>query len=221
MDPFFKRIIILVLVILLGVAAFVIGLKTSSENGVGTGKEYSSPTGPAVMNNSQDLYNLLADDAQFTHFRDDLAYFGRVTVGSYRDGDVLDVVFKLTKVEPRDGVVFFEGEFSEESGKISGQITALNYGKIQTKIINNATGTEIDSMLPSNSKRNLFIGSLPLDKDDYSINYSPSSDSFLVTLYETDSTLNDAAEKDIMSGLGVDNIDGVEIEYILPSQFGN
>lgn len=221
MDPFLKRILALILVIVLGITVLIVGLLSNSEKDLGSGQEYSSPTGPAIMNDSEELYRILDDDAQFTNLREDLAYFGRTTIGSYREGKVLDVVFKVSKVESRGDDVFFEGAFSEEKSKISGQITPLNYGKIMTSITNTTTGTEIDSTLPSNSARSLFIGSLPLDKDDYSINYSLSSDSFLVTLYETDSSLSDAAEKDIMTGLGVDNMNNTKVEYILPTQFGN
>ena len=220
MDPYYKKISIIVLTIFAGILVFIFGTVNNPDKQIGKSAEYSPPSGPAIMNNSEELYKILNDNYQFTNIREDLGVFARTTIDKYGNDGSLDVVFEVKIVESVDGVIHIKGQFLGQKQTISMQVKPLSFGQIDNSIRNESTDTSIDKVLPSNSSYNKFVGSLPLDKDDYSITYDVGDDSFVVNLYERDPSLNTPAGADISSGLGLKSLESVKVKYVLPSIYG-
>jgi hypothetical protein len=217
MDINLKRFLILAGLVVCSIFLAYLGYLRNSDRGVGTSVEFSQPAGPAIMNNSEVLYNNINSDARFTKLRDDIAYFGRSTINTYRTGEVIDIVFVVTASKVENDVITFEGYYEENKDNIIASVTIKNFDQIYTTLTNSVNDANIDSELPSNTTFNQFVGSLPITKDYYNITYDPATGSIIVTLYTRDTKLADAADTDIINALGVTSLDAIAVEYIFPA----
>ena len=182
MDPFFKKIFIILGLIILGAVLFVIGSQSNDSRGVGTGNEYTPLDGPAIMNDSEDLYRTLNDDQRFTTLREDLAFFGRNTIDTYNSGETVDIIFEVvSEIVISESAIVFEGKFRESDDLIKVTLNDNNTSTYRTEIINLKNNSNINSQLPSNNPYNVFISSLPYITEDYKIEYNSSTDSYVVT----------------------------------------
>lgn len=105
--------------------------------------------------------------------KNDLAYYARKTLPNYGYEKQPGVVFTLTTDPIVNGMnVSFKGKFKGVKDNISVSYEKLNNERIKTSVKNDKTGKSIDSELPSNSARNIFISSLPINTTQYSIVYN-------------------------------------------------
>jgi len=212
------RIYILAAIVVGVLTLFIIGLIQSNDRGVGTGDEYSPPNGPAIMNNSEEVYRLV-DDTQFSQLRTDLAYFARDTMETYKSGKTVDVIFVVGKsITKNNQNISFEGKFKESKDTISVSITREGKSRIKSTILNKKSRVSIDNKLPSNSKRNQYIATLPIDNDDYAIEYDTASDSFVITIYTISDTVNPTAR--LMESLGLKNLEEEKVNIIATGSYG-
>jgi hypothetical protein len=197
---------------------YLVGLAFQSDKDVGKGTEYTPPDSPAILSESEHLYEQLGSDYRFSALRVDLAYFARATIAEYRTGSVNEIVFKVIgNIEKSDNTLSFNGEFSAGNTPVNIVIGLKNYDRMLVSITNKNNQTNIDSELPSNSKLNKFISTLPIDKNGYHIGYSSSDESFEVNLYISDSGLIAEAQQVIKEGLGLETLDSIKVGYTYPT----
>ncbi|MBA3758708.1 hypothetical protein H0X10_03700 [Candidatus Saccharibacteria bacterium] len=217
------KIYVLLAIIAATIGLFIFGTLKNSDRGVGTGKEYKPPDGPAIMNDSEDLYRFIGNDAQFTFIRADVAAFARLSFDPYKSGEIVAVIFNVKNTASIDSdKITFGGKYSESKDDIEVTITKLPNNRLKTSITNKKTGLTIDSQLPSNSKRNQFIGMLPLKQTGYSVSYLATKDAFYVTLAGSDINreLNEAKAV-IINGLGIQNLSEEGVSFVTWGANGN
>lgn len=187
----------------------IVGLLNGGDKGVGVGKEYEDPLGPAVIVNSQELFKELDSEHQFNSIRNDLTYFANKHIDKYKNGDT-EINFIISDLNKKDDFIFIEGKYSKSKNKILLKIKELNFGKVSITIEDSKSRTKETSNLPSNSIRNQYIGSLPYKSSDgYTISYTESDDSFYISINEGYDTamISKVALSQIISQLDVDSLD--------------
>jgi hypothetical protein len=210
------RIYLLAAIIAATIVLFIIGTIRNSDNRVGTGVEYTPSDGPAIMNESEDLYRLINNDSQFNYLKEDLAYFGRATIDDYTSGKEPGVIFVVDKNARKNGEqITFEGKFEKSKDTIVVTITKLHNGRIKSSVVNKKTNKNLDAELPSNSKRNQYVGSLPLAKDGFTVGFLEKSDEFFITLDGVSvSTEQSAAISELTTVLGIQDLSNENVTFV-------
>jgi|GEM_PF-1154223 len=215
----------LLIVVCLGVLSlFLFGLYFNSDRNVGVGEEFSDQNGPALLKSSEKLYEAIDNQGQFEAVTSDLAYFARTTLEKYKDNSkVKDVVFEVSDKLTKEGsVISFEGRFAESKDLIRIKLEKKNFERIKVSITNEKTKNNIDPQLPSNSKENQYIGTLPIKRDTYTITYFVASKSFFVSLKSNNiDTEQIAAMDEIKSSLGLEDLSTIELSFAGWSVDGN
>jgi len=215
----FSKDTTILIVVLSTLVVFLVGAIFFNRDPIGTGTEYFPSEGPALLNNSQELYASLDGDRYFTALREDLGVFARTTIKQYNDGTLPNIVFAVSSpVQNEDGVYSFDGSFDANKEKVSITVKPLKYGRIQSSITG-IKGTNIDANLPSNSQRNKYISSLAFDNVDYSIDYNPTSDKFSISLYVGDFKNREEAVDSLTSSVGYP-IKSDEYYVVIPTSVG-
>jgi hypothetical protein len=111
------------------------------------------------------------------------------------------------------------GRYGATKNRIEVTVRLLKNNRISLQITDTKTDRNIDDSLASNTQRNQFIGTLPIEKPNYVIEYVNSSDSFSVNVF--DGSEYDAAVAELKNGIGVDSIDPVEDDEIFIYGSGN
>lgn len=197
-------------------------IRNNESKNLGKGLEYSETTGSALFKGGEDLYTIIGSDKVFTALKNDIAVFGRNTIDEYFTGSLKDIVFIVDKksVKKNDQTISFSGAFKAQNRQTSVTIELKKNNKFYLSI----TGPDeenIDSTLPSNSRRNQFIGSLPIEKSGFIIDHVSSLDSFTLTItsgLDSDASL---AVEELKSGLGVETLIGEPYSIITPPGTGD
>lgn len=213
-----RRFLVLSGLAIVTLILFIVGTSMSSDRGIGTGKEYSPPNGPATMAASEELYRKLSNNIRFTALREDLAFFGRTTIADYRSGKFAEVVFAISsEISQNNNTLTFSGKFEKSKDKITVVIDPLKFERMKVSITNNKTKVNIDNELPSNSKENQFIASLPIDGDGYRIGYISEEKSYEINILRRESALVEIANKKLVESLGIGDIQQIPVQYTYPT----
>lgn len=219
MNSYQKKLLLIGILLVIGIVALILGILRNNEP-VGTSIEYFEPDGPAIMNNSEELYRALNNDIQFNTLRESLGIYARKTIDIYKDGTVGPIVYVVESFSDTEETVSFTGAFTEYEQEITVSVVPKNYNKLFIDI-RDENNTSINAELPANNKLNQFIADLPINHSDYSIEYIPSEDKIAINIYERDPTLYDVAENEIKQKLNLTDVSELEIEYVFPSIVGN
>src|SRR5690606_4381583 len=114
--------------------------------------------------NGDRLFEVMANLEQYQAFTEDLFVFATKNYEEY--GDLSDklVGFEIGEDLAKEGdVVKFSGRYGSVRNEIDIRIKLLNHGRINSSITDTKTSRNMDSELSSNTKRNQFIGSLPIE----------------------------------------------------------
>lgn len=179
--------------------------------------KYASIVGP-----TKTLLENIGGVVQFDMISLDLHYFGRVNYDKYKKGDSLIVGFSLDgSITKTESTVTFEGSYGASKNKINVSIELLANKRLKTSITDSKTGRNVDAQLPSNSKFNQFIAKLPVNQDQYSIEYSPSKDNVVVVLGEREPSIYQKALDYIKSQVDDGSLEQKKITALFPpSTFG-
>ena len=96
-------------------------------------------------------------------------------------------------------------------------MTTLNYDRISTSITDTKTSLNIDDQLPSNTKLNKFIGSLPKTEKNYSIAYSEFDQKITIKLAGQSETFKKEALDVVRSALDDSFVTDNNISIFYPS----
>lgn len=213
-------LVVMAVVLVVLVAMFVnrgSGIDVAPEEGSST--DYSAQ---ARIVGGEELIKQLGGVGQYDSLGADLLVFGRKSFSEYRDHPTKVVGFELTSknITKKDNKVEFEGRYGANKHKIAVVVTPLKNGRIHASITDKKTNTNIDAQLPSNTARDQFIGTLPVQKDVYSVSYVPATDSFLITLFEDGPANQAAAEKFLVTALTTNDLSQEKYQIVIPASAG-
>lgn len=165
---------------------FLFGLfNRPNDKGVGVGKEFSPSDGPALIASGEKLFEYSENATIYNTIAQNIAFFARNTIAQYFDGSLKDVAFKITSINKEGKKIRLQGDLTDTKEKLSILVDLLNNERVYLQI-SSSSGASIDTLLPANSKRNQFIGSLPFKNDVFAVSYIKSTDGFMVTLFGAD-----------------------------------
>jgi len=176
-----------------------------------------------IVDDSDSIVNLLGGVVQYNLLSEDIFYFGKVTYESYRKNISKTVGFRIDgNIQKKDSNITFTGNYGASKNKISVSITVLANKRIKTSIYDTKLNKNIDSELPSNSKFNQFISTLPISRDSYTIEYSKSEDKVVISLTDRDPSILPIAEKYIESQIDDGSLNSDKIINLFPpNSYGN
>jgi hypothetical protein len=196
-----KQLIVVSVGVLIFLLFVILSISVSQDRdrNVGTGPEYSDPSGPALLSNATQLYEDLADPAHYRAIAEDIGFFAQTNFIPLENNDSFVYNVKNYTIEGQE--LQMSGLINDRKEDFIVTVELLNFGKIKSTI--SAEGwVSVDDKLPSASKENWFIGSLPIENADFTIDYFTDSEQFVIQSFTTDETVVDRATKVIEDGLG-------------------
>jgi hypothetical protein len=173
----------------------------------------------AKIVDGEELFDLIGGPDAYDYFSKDLQLFAKTAYPEYKDEPTKIIGFKINSVLKKEGdTIIFDGRFGSVENRIDARIQLLKNNRIKTSLTDVKTKLNIDSELPSNNKRDQFIGGLPLITGAFEIEYLGSSDSFLLTIY--DGVSKPAAEKALTDGLGISDLSAESYNTFIPTSAG-
>lgn len=160
--------------------------------------DQASPTSGAFMVYKDAPYLPFGSTVSNNMLRDDLAYYARSTYpDEYNPNRQPSVVFNLADTPKKsEKSLEFSGGYEKVKAKFDVKVELLSNGRIKTSIVDTKTNRNINSELPSNSKQNQFIASLPITTGSYRLSFSGSGDKDKITI-----RLNDQSEQSRVEAL--------------------
>lgn len=166
--------------------------------------------------NEQNLLFDLDGTKRFDNLSRDLMIFGRTIYPKYSKPSSPINVRLLSKINTSDTSISFSAIYEEARKDVKVTIVVLPNNRMKLDIVDSSTKKSINDKLSSNSKRNVYISTLPIKGGNYSIGYDDSSDHITVNLYERSKALQDEVTKIITDSMGSDAIKTELIQYTLP-----
>lgn len=160
-------------------------------------------------------------------FRADIAYFARQTMKIYdpnkNPGVVLNISSINQNIDPETGTdsgkgIDIIGTFEKaKKEEIHINIKKLANDRVDVSIINAKSSSNINDKLPSKSKENKFIETLPVASKNYRIDYVTYDGSVLVTIGEKNPAYIEEANQAMRDGLKSENLGSLVIGYSYPT----
>lgn len=216
-----RKVIILVLALAVLVVVALLASQSRTDNGIdakpeGVDTDFSSH---ANIVDGEELLEQLGSLDSFDLLARDLHHFAQATYYTYKSDPNRVVGFRITSpVEVQAEKLLLHGHFGSSRNEIAVIIKKLNNNRIVTSITDTETGFNADETLPSNSKLNRFLGSLPITNDQYSINFVSSLE-LEIAIYSNDPEIYDAAYKVVEDSVGKEEADKINLTVSLPSLF--
>lgn len=191
-----------ILVAILFVVLAIYGSRPESIDKLGEDSTIDKYSQAQIVNGEELLQQLKSVDA-YEDLSRDLFVFAQSEYTEYNKIPGKVVGFKvISSVTRNEKAVSFEGEYGSVKHKIAVSIELLNYSKMKVSITDKKTNSSVNDKLPSNSRLNLFIGSLPYRSDDFAIEYNQSTDSYTIRALSDAADLRAKATSYILSGTG-------------------
>ncbi len=215
-----KRLIIFALVALIVITFLAIlgrreKIDTPPEEG--TAADYTTQ---ARVIGGEELFVELEGDARYDSFIEDLFVFGEKNYEEYKNSDKV-IGFKLDDKPKREGEeLVFTGKYGSSGNTISIRLQKLPNSRLKTQITDTKSGVNIDAELPSNSPRNQYIATLPVQSATYAISYHLAQDSFIIDLYDGSTASRTAAEAALAAGLKQPDLSKETVRIVKPTSGG-
>lgn len=179
--------------------------------------KYSSQV---IFTNGEELLKQTENLEAHEALASDLFLFAKKIYPAYQKNGV-SIGFKLKENPVKtDSTIKFEGRFGAVKNSIRVEVTLLKNKKIKLSVTDTKTNKNIDSELPSNSAANQFIGTLPIEKATYKIDYIAATENFLITSYDGNPSTKQAAEQLLMTSLKLTSLEKVSYEYYVVRSAG-
>jgi hypothetical protein len=167
-------------------------------------------TSQALIVNGEELLDSLGSAAALENYSKDLYSFGITAYEPYRNNETDLVGFEVLKVENAEDEILVTGKYGSSNNEIYSTIKPLKHNRLNVSITDTKTELNIDDVLPSNTKLNSFIGTLPVRGTNYEIDYFSDSDAFFINVFNTPNG-NNEAETVIKNAIGEEKFNEVEI----------
>ena len=195
-----SKVICLVIAILLGLAII---LASSLGRDRLLVDEAQSP-GFTYISNGEDLEAVLSESVQYLALSQDLDVFADKGLGAGPTTEDHTNVFTIKSgVSEKDEVISFKGGYENPGVVVLVTIKQLKNNRLSVSITGAKDNTNIDSQLPSNSKKNKFIATLPIVNQDYGIYYYSDTDKISIEVFgEYTAEKRDAALNELRINIG-------------------
>lgn len=164
----------------------------------------------------EEVLNKLGNYIAYDKLREDLHYFAKDHYEVYKTNANKVVGFKVNSksVKQNDNKLEFKGNYGSVTQDINVSIEILNNNNIKVSITDSKDKYNIDDKLPSNSKVEQFIGSLPYISTEFSVSYSKKEYKIIVKL--TSIIYKDSAIKYLKSKLDENDINDSKVNILYP-----
>jgi hypothetical protein len=208
-------------ILLIGIGLYSLGnnkLDIDKYPEEGTSTDYSQ-----LVNIYEDaeLYVGLGGTIRHEQVARDLHYFAKNSYEAYRNRNGVIGFLIESEIKKDNTTVSFSGRFGAVSNKIVIEVVMKPNYRNSTSITDKKTGKQIDSRLPSNSKRNQLISKLPIKDKKYLIEYEPSNDMFVINIFDGGSNELSLATKRLSNELGVSNLEKEKYQFIRSGGLGS
>lgn len=194
----------------------VLIVANNRRNTAETTGDQASPTSAAFLVYNDDTFLPTTNNFSNSLIRADLAYLARTNFDIYNPEKNPAVIFRVSKFSPIDnGKLSFSGSYEKQKGDITVEVTLQANDRVVVKILSDDSKVS-ETRLPSASNRNVYIAKLPLETSKYSVSYSSSSDSFVITVFSVDEAVITEAKNDIKKEL-VDDYRETDIGVYYPA----
>lgn len=176
------------------------------------------PSGaPATLLSAGELYRNIEIN-QYEQLRKDLTNYAR----NYKNsGDEIITYELVGPVNINNDLIVFDLESKNKpEHQISVSLERKPYQRISLSFVDKKlNSSEFDSSLESNSKRNQYVATLPIQRDNYTIDFNQQEDKFLIQLYVKDSSLIELALKEIYTGTEIGSLKPSDYDITVPGVF--
>ena len=177
-----------------------------------TGGDYSPSNDVAYFVNSSELYKAVGG-RRFNYLQTDLrAHFNDIVKGYNKP-----VNFSVTSVVSKQNAVTIEGSYQAKLGKTIIEVKLLNNERLDVTIGSGKKSNH--DILPSNSKINKYIASLPITGPDYTIDFLLSDNTIVISIFDRDPAIAERARTTIIQAIGKEETDKQQITVSFPSNF--
>lgn len=222
----FKEQPLLIIGLIIPVIVMIILIVLSSKHAPKTSGEIPAKDSRAYLVYQKEAYfpmkNVMSDNL----VRSDVAYFARQTMKVYdpnkNPGVVLNVSSINLNLDTDTGKdtgkgVDIVGTFEKSKDEIHINIKKLANDRVSMSIINTKSNTNIDDKLPSKSKENKLIESLPITSNNFRIDYVSYDGSVLVTIGEKNPDYIEQANQAMRKKMDSENLGSLVIGYSYPT----
>lgn len=172
---------------------------------------------PATLLNSERIYSELEIN-QYEQLRADLTNYARNYKGVIEQSVGYEVIGRVSI--DADYLFFSVKSMNKPSHEIDVGLQKKPQQRIKLSFTDIDSKTaEFDASLLSNSKRNEFIGTLPINETSYSIEYSQESGKFVLILYERSPAIVDTLVGLLKEKTEEETIDETDYDLIVPGVF--
>lgn len=213
-----KLLIVGVFVLMLIFGAIIISLVNNKDidspavDGIGL-----SPNGRANIIGGTEILEAIGDLDAYDNLGADLYVFAKPAYAKYATDPNPIIGFDASSVQVNGPNISFKGRYGASKNKVEVVVDLLKNKRFKISITDTKTGLNIDDRLPSNSKRNAFIGTLPINYPEYTIDYSYINDKFTITLYDEGPATKESALKTISDQVTDSVLSESEYNIIVPS----
>lgn len=180
----------------------------------GTSQDYSTH---ARIVDGEDLFEIIDGDKRYDSLSRDLFVFGERAYSAYQSDETKVIGFQVIKVgELLDQKLTIEGKYGSSKNTIVINVVILKNDRISTSITDTKTKFNIDSKLPSNTKLNQFIASLPRDYDGFVAEYARNIDKVVLFLNERDPESDSSAYTEMEKVINDGSYDRDRFQLIFP-----
>ncbi len=205
------------ILILLGIcvlaASILVVAVSNNRQADRTDGDIPSPDSAAFTLYKGEAYRPFDNNRTDNFIRADLAFFARQTMPEYDPNTNPGVVFEVKEYnKENDKKLTMKGKYEKASGDVAVVVERMGYDRVKVSITRG--DTNIDKWLPSASKRNAYIATLPVEQPTYQLDYSPEADTFIITLTSLAPGVEEQARAVLAHGLGNDyEADKIIINY--------
>lgn len=141
------------------------------------------------------LFTALGSPERYDAIGQDLYYFAKKTYEKYKDREGV-IGFEITsdiKLESKS--IQFSGRFGANNNRINVSVELLHKNRITTSINDTKQQISLNEELPSNSRGNQFIGILPIETAEYSIDYDDTTALYIINIFNNSGNYEAARER--------------------------
>lgn len=206
------KLIVAAILALVGLVLLVFFSNTTPNDN--TDGEFAAPDLPAFMSYRDDPYLPTTNNLTNSFIHQDLALFARTVYSEYGVDTTIPVEFIIKNIADEGSKI--RGEFEKVNSDIEITFERLNNSRVKLSIVDIKTGKAIDENLASNNTKNQFIGTLPINTPDYTINYE-TPDFVVVSASFRDPAIFTEAQQKIKSLIGEEGYSQLNISITYPT----
>lgn len=213
-----RQRIILIIIVLAGALLGLLILLFSSDDGIDRIPEDAYALDAyldkaIISDDSGELFRALGSLDRLDFMAADLYVFAKANYAKYIFQDAPIIGFKLNSVEKNNTEVRFTGRFGASSDSIKVTANLTSKDRLVSVIEDTALGITFKDELPSNSARNIYIGSMPVNGNGYTIDYDNTSTAFTIYVYNNPDNYYVALDA-IRAGLRVNDLSTEKINQL-------